>query len=161
MEQSEYYPFFRNYTLALVLLDNYGRFAIISCLLTVRVTGCHCVLVSTKQLIGEKCVSKAQKCGYEITQWSTRVHVSLQAVFFSSFPYLQLKRALGDVPLTRGFFCSRIFCIATWQLQHPFQKSISNALRRSLVNIPLKFCHTIDAYIQRCMYIFIYVYTHI
>lgn len=113
----EYYPFFRNYTLALILLDNYGRFAVISCLLTIQVTGCHHMLVSCKsanQLIGEKCVSKAHKCGYEITQWSSWVHVNLQAVFFSSFPYLWLKWAFGDVTLTDVIFFAVRFAV----LQH-------------------------------------------
>lgn len=67
-----------------------------------------------KQLIGEKCVSKAHKCGYEITQWSSWVHVNLQAVFFSSFPYLWLKWAFGDVTLTDVIFFAVRFAV----LQH-------------------------------------------
>lgn len=46
MELSEYSPLFRICILALILLDNYAKFAVISCLSTPRVISCHCVLIS-------------------------------------------------------------------------------------------------------------------
>jgi len=81
-EQSEDFPVFRDYTLALLLLDNYGWFAIISCLWSIQVTSSHCVLVFSEG----KCVSKAQKRDYEITQQSAQFSVILQASFLIVSP---------------------------------------------------------------------------
>lgn len=157
MEQSEYYPVFRNCTLALILLDNYGKFAIISCLLTLRVTSCHCVLVSCKATQWRETFPKHKNvamkphckafspCGpasrFFLISWSPTAEVG---AWWCPFNWSSL--------------CSQIWCTATWQLQYPLQKSISFALRSSLVNTPLKICHANSPKMHIDMYRYIYRY---